>query len=82
MFVRRLGSPSRIPLQYRRFMEEYNGWNYSQYSALFDETEGVRRLTNSFETFVHDYDGVNPFDEHLTLQSPLLGRRDEAALVA
>lgn len=73
MFVRRLGHPSRIPSEYRAFMMPYEGWEYSQYSALFDQKPGVKRLTDTFETFVEAYDGVDPFDEHLTLQSPLLG---------
>ena len=67
MFVRRLGNPEHIPQNCRGFMEQYKGWIYTNYSALFDTSEGVKRLTRSYEQFMRDWDG-QAFDMHLDSQ--------------
>ncbi len=71
-FVRKLGHPDLIPAKYRAYMEPMKGWEYKNYSALFDTVEGVKFLTETFERFVRDYDGLGVFDIHLSLQMPMM----------
>ncbi|CAK9021898.1 2-amino-3-carboxymuconate-6-semialdehyde decarboxylase (Picolinate carboxylase) [Durusdinium trenchii] len=71
-FVRVLGRPERVPRRYRRFAQPFDGFVYQNYSAMFDNPEGVAKLTHSFENFVFDYDAREPFELHQNLQTPLL----------
>ena len=71
MFVRRLGKLDLIPKKFRAFMKPYEGFEYKQYSAMFDDPAGVTQLTRTFEEFMGLWDG-NPFDNHLSLQVPSL----------
>eukprot|EP00924_Labyrinthula_sp_SR-Ha-C_P008250 maker-scaffold_11-snap-gene-7.5-mRNA-1 protein AED:0.05 eAED:0.05 QI:289/1/1/1/0.4/0.16/6/641/375 len=76
MFVRKLPYIDKIPEKYRSFMNHFRGWVYQNYSALFYDDDGVNLLTDTFEQFVHDYDGRKPFDEHLKLQMPSIVNHD------
>lgn len=67
MFVRKLGNPDAIPSTTRRFMEPFRGWIYPNYSALFDTTDGVRKLNLAYEQFMEDWDG-KAFEMHLESQ--------------
>lgn len=80
MFVRKLRHQELIPKQYVRFMKPFWGWDYDKYAELFDTKEGVRKLTEAFETFVEDYDGISPFDSHLTLQMPMISSKKGFAI--
>mmetsp|Transcript_32372 Transcript_32372/g.39843 ORF Transcript_32372/g.39843 Transcript_32372/m.39843 type:complete len:372 (-) Transcript_32372:1131-2246(-) len=72
MHVRRLGKLNKIPANYNAWMKDYDGWDYDRYKELFETKEGVQKITRSFEKFVHDWDGVVPFDVHLMLQTPVI----------
>lgn len=76
MFVRKLKHPQVIPEQYNQFMKPFWNWKYEKYAALFETKEGIQQLTDTFETFVRDYDGKHPFDSHLTLQLPAVSNQD------
>lgn len=67
MFVRRLGSLHSIPASSRRFMKPFVGWEYTNYSALFDDPVGVAKLNLAYEEFMEDWDG-GAFDMHLESQ--------------
>lgn len=64
MFVRHLGRPQSIPVQFRRFAVRFRNITYPEYEALFNSP----KLDQAFEDFVEDYDGVTPFDVHLSSQ--------------
>jgi len=74
-FVRRLPKQHSIPTKYRRFMEPWKGKDYDYYKTFFDTKDGVKLLTDTFEKFVHDYDGEIPYDVHLHLQMPMIWNR-------
>lgn len=76
MVARRLEKQDTIPKQYRQFMVDLNVTNYKEYSSMFDSDHGVDILTDSFETFVKDYDGRRVFDAHIALQTPFLSNRN------
>lgn len=48
--------------------------------CIFGETQEDGTLTTRFERFVSEYDGRDPFDVHLTLQTPMLSSEDGAPL--
>lgn len=77
MFVRRLGEPELIPKKFRAFMEPFRGWIYKNYSALFDNVEGVRKLNDAYEKFMEVWDGT-AFDMHLDSQVMYNVRKNRA----
>ena len=74
MFVRNInqqdkGQGHSIPPRFEAFFRPYeaNGFTYRNYSAMFDDPQGVARLTRSYEQFMRDWDGTM-FDVHLGSQ--------------
>ena len=76
MFVRRLGNLRMIPSHLQRFMKPFEGWEYKNYSALFDTVDGVALLNEAYEKFMQDWEG-DAFDIHLERQVAFNVRRQE-----
>lgn len=73
LMVRKLGFKEHIPPEFSAFMEPLRGKTYDQhYKFMFDNKEGIEKLTWSFNQFVRDWNGYDAFDNHLTLQTPML----------
>lgn len=65
--ARKLNDVESIPKHFNRFVEGLP--NYKAYEKLFSQPH---LLTARFEQFLDDWDGKELFDNHLSLQSPLL----------
>lgn len=67
MIARNLDQRINIPEKFRGFVSDLP--NYKAYEALFTQPEA---LVKHCHRFVDDWDGLTVFDNHLTLQAPLL----------